>query len=118
MPPPGRPVVNSVRPASFCRSAYAPMWLRTVRKHSRYVPEATRKEGMRHLAARAGRGTSDRRAVRHDFGRNVSVSVFQVSLRSSLSQAEAFAVYISPYPRWSLTTKPRSIDRYLVPPST
>lgn len=39
------------------------------------------------------------RAVPHDFGWNVFVSVCHVSLRSWLSQSDAFAVYISPYPR-------------------
>lgn len=39
------------------------------------------------------------RAHAHDFGWNVVVSVFHVPLRSSLSQSDAFAVYISPYPR-------------------
>ena len=34
----------------------------------------------------------------HDFGSNVSVNVCHVSLRSSLPQFDAFAVYISPYP--------------------
>ena len=53
-----------------------------------------------------------------DFGSNDFVSVCHVFLRSSVSHFEPFAVYMSPYPRPSLTTNPRSIDRYCVPLST
>lgn len=76
--------------------------MRTVRKHSRYVPEATRKEGMPDLASPAAPSTASRRAAprtpagRHFFGWNVSESVFQVAARSALFQSAAFAVYISP----------------------
>lgn len=85
--------------------------MRTVRSHSRYVPEATRKEGMRdldtpnpHRAPAAHLPTSvpsacRRRSVRvavprYPFGVNVSVNVFQVPTRRSPSHAADFAVCI------------------------
>lgn len=46
------------------------------------------------------------------------MNCFHVSSRRSLSQSAAFAVYINAYPWLELTTKPRSIDRYFVPPSS
>lgn len=58
---------------------------------------------------------SELRLALQDFGWNVSVNVRHVSLRSSLSQSEALAVYISAYPCCEFTTNPRSIDRYFVP---
>ncbi|SEE31541.1 hypothetical protein SAMN05216489_06179 [Streptomyces sp. 3213] len=63
--------------------------MRTVRNHSRYVPEATHKEGLTDLARQTLTHSP------HDFGSNVFVSVVQVSLRSPLSQLAAFAVYMS-----------------------
>ncbi len=70
--------------------------MRTVRKHSRYVPEATHKEGLPYLTVqtRPSRTLAEIDSP-HDFGWNEPVSVFQVSLRRSLSQSAAFAVYIS-----------------------
>lgn len=67
--------------------------MRTVRKHSRYVPEATRKVGMRDLTppTRLPDG-------RYFFGVKVSASVAQVVVRRSVPHAAAFAVYISAYP--------------------
>lgn len=116
---PSRIVVHVASPGSPVgqfRSPCAPFRthtrMRTVRKHSRYVPEATRKEVMPDLAAQT------RVRSLHDLGSNVFANVCQVSLRSSLPQLTAFAVYISAYPRSSSTTKPRSIVRYFVPLST
>lgn len=58
------------------------------------------------------------RRARHDFGSKVRASVCHESLRSSVPQFAAFAVYIKAYPRWPFTTNPRSIVRYFVPLST
>lgn len=80
--------------------------LRTVRKHSRYVPEANPIEGMRDLTrTRSARlpGSPDSPSPGsppsppdYFFGLNVCVKVFHASLRSSLSQSAALAVYIIP----------------------
>ncbi len=116
-------VASPGRPVGQFRSPCVPFpthdQMRSVRKHSRYVPEATRKVGLPDLTpqSRPSRAQTEFRSL-HDFGLNESVNVFQVSLRSSLSQFEAFAVYISACPSWSFTTNPRSIVRYFVPRST
>ncbi|GAB2328930.1 hypothetical protein STREPTOSP366_41010 [Streptomyces variabilis] len=105
---PSRIVVHVASPGTTVGQFRSPdglFPLRTVRNHSRYVPEATRREGMPHLASRAA-GRADQ-----DFGRNVSVSVRHVFVRCSPSHVSALAVYIRPYPRPSLTTVPRSTDR-------
>src|SRR5690606_34742708 len=65
----------------------------------------------------AARRDPYRPCVAQDFGWNVSVSVRHVVLRCSPSQSAALAVYISAYPTRPSTTNPRSMVRYLVPPS-
>lgn len=68
--------------------------MRTVRSHSRYVPEATRKEGMQDLAPNQEPGTPPS-GDGHFFGVKVAASVFHVVSRRAVSHAADFAVYIS-----------------------
>ncbi|CAI4161995.1 hypothetical protein CCOS2040_10965 [Streptomyces albidoflavus] len=110
---PSRVLVHPVplprRPNPF---AHTPVGSTRRRRPSRYV---ARRAQMRRWAIQ---GTSAREVPPHFFGRKVSVKVRQVPSRSSPCQSASLAVYIRPYPRLLLTTRPRSIERYFTPPST
>ncbi|SHI05012.1 hypothetical protein SAMN05444521_3506 [Streptomyces sp. 3214.6] len=111
-------VASPGRPVGQFRSPCVPLQPYPAVLLDAYGPQA--------LTIRAGgnpqRGDARSRAPntvadgRYFFGVKVSVSIVQVVARRSVPQAADFAAYISAYPWLALTTNPRSIVRYAVPP--